>query len=99
MANDIAANPIIIDTAGASALTAFTFIATKIRWVSGTTAGHQAIVQNGNSIVKFKAEATGANYTESEHFDPPLIFDGLIVPTLGSGTIYIYVASAIPIKS
>ncbi len=99
MANDVTANPIIVDTAAAAALTAYTFIATKIRWVGATTAGHQAIVQNGNGIVKFKAEATGANYTESEHFDPPLIFNGLIVPTLSSGTVYIYIASAVPIKT
>ena len=99
MANDITANPVIVDTAGTSALTSKTFIATKIRWVGATTAGHQAIVQDSSSVVKFKAEATGANYSESEHFDPPLIFSGLIVPTLGSGTVYIYVASAIPIPT
>lgn len=99
MANDVTSNPIIIDTAAATALTSYAFTATKIRWVGATTAGHQAIVQNGNGIVKFSAEAVGANYTESEHFDPPLIFSGLIVPTLSSGTIYIYVASSIPIKT
>ena len=99
MANDITSNPLIADTASATTLTDGTFKATKIRWVGGTTAGHTVSVQDKNSIVKFAAEATGANYTESEHFDPPLILEGVKVPTLGSGKIYIYVASPIPIKT
>lgn len=99
MANDVTGVPLIIDTAGSSTLTDYTFTATKIRWVGATTAGHTVSVQNKNGVVKFAGEATGANYSESEHFDPPLIFEGLKVPTLGSGKIYIYQSSATPIKT
>lgn len=99
MANDVTGIPLIIDTPGASTLTAGTFTATKIRWVGATTAGHAVSVQNKNSVVKFAATATGANYTESEHFDPPIIFEGLQVPTLDSGTLYIYQSSSTPIKT
>jgi len=90
MANDLTANPIKVDTAGATALTSKTFTVYKIRWVGATTAGHTAVIHNEASQVIFAAEATGANYTESESFDPAQIVAGLIVPTLGSGALYIY---------
>lgn len=99
MSNILTGNPIIVDTAGATALTNYIFTATKIRWVSGDAASDAVSVQDRHGAVKFAAEASGANYTESEHFDPPLIFDGLLVPTLGSGVVYIYVSSATPIKT
>ena len=95
--SDITNNPLVVDAASATALTTITFVATKIRWVGATMAGHTASVQNNSGTVKFAAEATGANYSESEHFDPPLIFEGLKVPTLASGVIYIYCQSKIPI--
>ncbi len=97
MSNDITANPLYIDTAAAGSVTTITFVITKVRWVGATTAGHTVSVRNGNSQVLFAAEATGANYTESEHFDPPLIVESLIVPTLASGILYIYCKSKIPI--
>ena len=97
MANDITNNPLLLDTAAATSITAITFVATKIRWVGATTAGHTVSITNAGGTVKFAGEATGANYSESEHFDPPLIFEGLIMPTLASGKIYIYCQSKIPI--
>ena len=99
MANSLTTIPIIVDTLSSSALVSGTFTATKVRWVGATTAGHTVSVQNEGGIVKFAGEATGANYSESEHFDPPLIFEGLKVPTLGSGIIYIYVSSGVPVKA
>lgn len=101
MANDITSNPLIIDTESATALTTKTFKAYKIRWVGSTTAGHLVSIQNAGSQVKWAAEANGANYTESESFpdDCRLVFEGLKVPDLDSGKIYIYVADAIPIRT
>lgn len=101
MSNVIIRSPLVIDTAGATALTAYTFVANKVRWVGATTAGHTAIIQNNSGHVKWAAEATGANYTEETHFSEryPLILDGLIVPTLASGVLYIYISSQVPIKS
>lgn len=101
MSNIILRSPIIVDTASATAITSYTFIANKIRWVGATTAGHTVVVQNGSTHVKWTAEATGANYTEETHFSEryPLILDGLIVPTLASGILYIYISSQVPIKT
>src|SRR4030042_113762 len=103
MANDITGNPLKIDTASSTALTSYNFTAWMIRWVGGSTAGHTISVQDKNGNVKYVSVATGANYVEESHLVSPknesLIFDGLLVPTLGSGTIYIYTDSGTPVKS
>ena len=100
MANDITFNPIIVDTASSTAVTTKTFVAIMLRWVGATTAGHTASVQDTNGKVRWASEATGANYVEETHFDgKPMIFEGLKVPTLGSGTVYIYVSDKIPIST
>lgn len=103
MANDITGNPLVIDTASASVITSYVFTAWAIRWVNGTTAGHTISVQDKNSKIKYATVASAANYVEESHLISPksesLVFDGLLVPTLASGTIYIYVDSAVPIKS
>lgn len=97
--NDISGNPLVIDTPGASAITARTFKAYKIRLVGATTAGHTAVIQNASGQTKMKFQANGADYSESESFpdDCRLVFEGLIVPTLGSGEIHIYVEGKVPI--
>lgn len=43
--------------------------------------------------------AAGANYVESEghHPDYPLVCNGLIVPTLQSGTLYLYLKIKTPV--
>lgn len=96
-------NPIIVDAASAAALTTFAFTAWMIRWVGATTAGHAISVQDKNGNVKYASVATGSNYVEESHLVSPknesLIFDGLLVPTLGSGTIYLYTDSGTPIKT
>lgn len=98
MANDISGNPLVLDTASATSVTTKTFVAWMLRWVGATVAGHTVSVQNDASKVKWASEGSGANYVEETHFDgKPVIFEGLKVPTLSSGTIYIYVFDKIPI--
>jgi len=102
MANDITNNPLIIDTASGSVVTSKTFVATKVRWVSkSASAGDDIDVQDGNGKSVWVSVATGANYVEETHFDPDarVIFEGLTVPTLDSGTLYIYVAYGVPIRT
>lgn len=90
----------MIDTASSTAVTTRTFVAWMIRWVGATTAGHTASVQDSNAKVRWASEASGANYVEETHFEAkPQIFEGLKVPTLGSGTVYIYVYDKVPISS
>src|SRR3990167_1057660 len=103
MSNSITGNPIIIDTAAATVVTNYVFKAWMIRWVGGTTAGHTISVQNKDGNVKYATVATGAIYFEESHLVSPsnesLIFAGLLVPTLASGTIYIYIDGPVPIRS
>ena len=90
----------VLDTASSTAVTTKTFVAYIIRWVGATTAGHTASVQNDAAKIKWASEASGANYVEETHFDgKPVIFEGLKVPTLGSGVVYIYVFDKIPIPT
>jgi len=103
MANDITGNPLKVDTASSTALSSYNFTAWMIRWVGATTAGHTISVQDKNGNVKYASEASGANYVEESHLVSPknesLIFNGLKVPTLGSGIIFIYTDSGTPIKT
>lgn len=103
MSNVITGNPLVIDTAASTTVTDYTFTVWAIRWVGGTTAGHTISVQDKNGNVKYASVATGANYVEESHLVSPknesLIFDGLKVPTIGSGIIYIYTDSGTPIKT
>lgn len=100
MANDISNSPLVIDTASATAITTRTFTAYMIRWVSGSAAaGDLATVQDRNGRVKWASVAAGANYVEETQWVKKyLIFDGLIVPTLTSGTVYIYIYDGVPIR-
>ena len=86
----ITKNAIVVTVASATPVRTDSFSINKIRWVGATTAGHTVIVTDQLGNVKFASVATGANYVESETFDGEP-FDGLVVPTLASGTIYIYV--------
>jgi sugar (pentulose or hexulose) kinase len=88
MANDITMNPLIIDTAGASVLIARPIHITRIRAVGLTTAGHTAVIQDGNARVVWATCAPTTNHTEESDMD--LWVTGLIVSTLASGKLYIY---------
>lgn len=89
MANDLTGDPYIIDTAAATVLSTINLFIKSIRWVGGTTAGHTAVIQDQKGNVIWTSEASGANYVESEIIEQWI--DGLIVPTLTSGVLYIQI--------
>lgn len=82
-------DPIIIEVASAAILFSSRLYIKSIRWVGGTTAGHTAVIQDQKGNVIWASEASGANYVESEIIEQWI--DGLIVPTLASGKIYIQI--------
>ncbi len=94
MANNLQQNPLIIDTASGSALLTHAFRIKKIRWVGGTTAGHEAVLQHQNGQVFWASVCPGANYVEETDFSlmgqHRTVLNGIKVPTLGSGKLYIY---------
>lgn len=92
MANSLTGNPIIVDTISATALlaTGKIFECYTLAWVSGSLAD-TCVVQNGAGAVKFSATGTIAGNSTIITFNPPLLFNGLLVPTLGSGRVLLYV--------
>lgn len=91
MANNFTSNPWIIDTAGATVLSNDLLRVRGVRWVGGTTAGHQAIITNAAGKVMWESLASGANNVEADNIQgsPGANWAGLVVPTLGSGRLYI----------
>src|SRR2546427_6971975 len=99
--NNITANPLALDTVSATALTTKTFTVFMIRWVGpGAVAGNQSSVTNNAGTTIWATVASGSNYVEESHYEEkPLVFEGLKVPVLDAGTLYLYVYSAVPIPT
>lgn len=97
MANSKSNKIYVIDTASGTAVTLSPLVVNKIRWVGATTAGHTAVVQDQNANPFWSSVAGGANHVESDDFSQhsqrssSRMLNGLLVPTLGSGVLYIYV--------
>lgn len=90
MANDFTSNPWIVDTAAATLLTADRIYVKGIRWIEGTTAGHIVEIQDKNNKVKWRSVIAGINPVESDLIEAlPASWDGMKVPTLQSGKLYI----------
>jgi len=94
MANDLTRNPLVIDTASGTALTTDARRIKKIRWVNGTTAGHQVILQDQYGNLFWESRAAGADYVEESDFtfnkSNSAVLSGIKVPTLDSGKLEIY---------
>jgi hypothetical protein len=92
MANDLTANPWIVDTASATALTADLIRVAKFRWVGATTAGHECkVTATDTDRVIFRSLAAGANHIDEQtHENEQFNTLGIIVVTLTSGILYIY---------
>jgi hypothetical protein len=91
MANDVQGNPWVIDTASATALTSNLVKISRMVWREPTTVGHALSVTDANSKEVWDeyaiAAGNGINYErEVENW-----VNGLIVPTLDSGTLLIYI--------
>lgn len=100
MSNDLTVNPISIDTASSSAILTRRIEVLRVRWVAElASAGDNAVIQDGDGHALWSSVAAGANYVESEghHPDYPLVCNGLIVPTLQSGTLYLYLKIKTPV--
>jgi len=90
IANDLSSNPWVIDTPGTALLTSMQVFVKGIRWIEGTTAGHLAEIQDKNGKVKWRSVIAGINPVESDLIENiPGWWDGMKVPTLQSGKLYI----------
>jgi len=89
MANALDQNPMKVDTASATALFPATvrLYIKGVRWVGATNAAHTAVITDAAGDAVWNSVANAANYVESDSVDDWV--DGLVVPTLGSGILYI----------
>jgi hypothetical protein len=97
MSNVLNKNPLVIDTAGATVLFTDILYIKEIRWVVGVSgvADDGCSVTDQNSNVIFAAFASAKDTEYSTYFgagDEAQRADGLIVPTLAHGKLYIYLA-------
>jgi len=93
MANVTTGNPLLIDTSTATAiLTTDRFELLGVRCVSGTTA-NICTVQDAAGVTKWESIGNAANFIDESQFDTDLClnFNGLKVPTLDSGKVYLYI--------
>jgi hypothetical protein len=89
MANDLTSNPWVIDTPGAGVISDLKLYVKGVRWIEATTAGHIAEIQDKNGKTKWRSVASAANYVEADMIENIVKWDGIKVPTLGSGKLYI----------
>ena len=91
MANVVSSSPFIIDTATDTAIFTDDFQLFAIAWTSGSTDGIS--IQDKDGVVKYASAGTVAGHSERFTFpsEAPVRFNGLKVPTLGTGKVYLYV--------
>ena len=107
MSNDVSQNPLIVDTAAATAIITQPIRVSKIYWdaVGHATDDHVAQVKDKGGKVKWKRTLTSLGTVgelvngQEISFDPPLTLDGLIVDTLGGGVLYFYLQDNPPFKT
>lgn len=61
-----------------------------VRWTGGTTNNHTAEVGDAAGVVHWKALMLTINLGIDQESTVPIRLQGLTVPTLSSGTLYIY---------
>lgn len=87
----------VIDTASATAITTDPTKIFRIRWVAGgsAVAGNECKITTNDAtpLVIFDEFATGADYETIDMTLPKdTIANGIIVPTLAAGKVYLYLA-------
>ena len=98
MAIAVSTNPFFIDAISAVALVTKPFSVVKIRWTSAAL-NDTAVLQDQNGNPLWQASQDVALKKDESDWSPdrPLMFNGLKVPTLGSGTIMIYTKENDPV--
>ena len=80
---------VVTMTAAADAITG-TKIVESMRWI-GVTAGDDLVVDDSAGNIIWVAKAETNNFTDAITFGPQQ-FDGVVVDTIDSGTLYVYLA-------
>lgn len=88
MANVTGGNVIVLDTASTTAVVEDRMLKIKsIRWDDATTANHKAVLKDKHGNIIWQSTAAGADNEDAEIVEE--WYEGLIMHTLGSGTIVV----------
>ena len=94
MSNSLVGNIWHVDTASATPIIAAGTWKDirRIQWIGGTTAGHECVVTDTDGRVLFRRLAAAVNSNFEMTFEGRFgqTCNGLIVPTLASGVVYIH---------
>ena len=82
-------DPLVIEIPSTTVLFTNRLYIKEIRWVDATTAGHTVVIKNKNGRAFWASEAAGDNFIDSYLYEGWV--EGLQVPTLASGKIYIQI--------
>ena len=82
-------DPIILEVPSTTILFNSRLYIKEIKWVGATTAGHTVVLQNKNGRTLWASEAAGANFVDSFLYEGWV--EGLSIPTLASGKVYIQI--------
>ncbi|MFQ5493608.1 MAG: hypothetical protein ACE5DX_05635, partial [Candidatus Dojkabacteria bacterium] len=81
-------NVIVLDTASTTAVVEDRMLKIKsIRWDDATTANHKAVLKDKHGNIIWQSTAAGADNEDAEIVEE--WYEGLIMHTLGSGTIVV----------
>jgi len=90
--SDVTINPIVVD--GTLTVTSLPrpVRVKKVYWFNPTTSGHDFSITDGSTAaeVLLEGQAEANNGSQNFDFDPPQVWKNFAVPTLTSGTLYIY---------
>lgn len=96
MANDITTNPLVLDTAAATAIVSNLIKITALKWtVDNAGADNDTCVlsdKNGKVVYEeiLNVATNGTLQAPPMNFAPPLKVNGLIMTTLSGGKLYVY---------
>jgi hypothetical protein len=90
--SDVTVNPMVVD--GVLTVTSLDhpIRVKKVYWFDPTTSGDDFVITDGTSAaeVLLEGQAEANNGSQNFDFDPPQVWKQFAVPTLTSGTLYIY---------
>jgi hypothetical protein len=90
--SDVTVNPMVVDGVLTVTDLARPIRVKKVYWFNPTTSGDDFTITDGSSgaNVLLEGQSEANNQSQNFDFDPPPIWKNFAVPTLTSGTLYIY---------
>ena len=90
--SDVTVNPMVVDATLTVTSLARPIKVKKVYWFAPTTTGNDFVITDGSAAaeVLLEGQAEADLGSQNFDFDPPVTWKNFAVPTLTSGTLYIY---------